>query len=212
MKRILLIDDHIAVRAGLRNIIGDLDPSICFGEAADPSGALDQARIALWHAAILDLNLPGRGGLDLLSELKQAQPTMAILVYTMHPEFQFGVRCMARGASGYLMKEAPAAQVSAAIATLLAGRKYITPALAEALAETSMMGPRFAHERLSDREHEVLRLLAEGYGVNEIARNLMLSPKTISTHRLRILQKLNLRTNAEMVRYALEYRLIGPGK
>jgi len=162
-----------------------------------------------WDVLVLDMSMPGRGGLDVLKDVRRERPLTKVLVLSMHPEDQFAVRLLKAGASGYLTKETAPAELVVAIRKILTGGKYISSTLAEKLAfDLDRDSDKPLHELLSDREFQVLRMLAAGRTVQQIADELLLSAKTISTYRARILEKLNLKSNAEMIRYAIHNRLI----
>ncbi len=207
--RILLADDHAVVRRGLKQILVDEFKAAAFGEARNAQEALDLAWKQTWDVAVLDITMPGRSGLDVLREIRKSRPKLPVLVLSMHPESQFAVRVLKRGASGYMTKESAPEELVGAVRKLLAGGRYVSPALAEKLA-TSLSGdaPKPPQELLSDREFQVLRLIASGKRVSEIAAELSLSVKTISTYRTRVLEKMGLRNNAELMRYAMEHRLV----
>jgi two-component system invasion response regulator UvrY len=205
--RLLLIDDHVAVRRGLTEILAVSFPGAEFGHSADARQAATEVRAARWDLVILDLNLPGSGGTDLIRALKDEQPRLRILVYSMHPEEQFGVRALRAGADGYLAKDAPAEEIPKAVRTVLGGERYISARLAAILAQTVTGESRPSHHLLSDREDQILRAIAAGKSAAEIAGELSISTKTVSTYRSRILEKLNLRTNADLIRYAIENQL-----
>ena len=184
-------------------------PGSVFGAAGDAAEALRLVGSQNWDVAILDLNLPGRGGLELIRELKDAAPQMSILVYTVHPDEQFGVRALRAGADGYVTKDQPASSVIDAIRRIREGKRYIGPGLAESLANyVSGSGRAVSPDLLYDREMQILRALASGQSPTSIAAALNLSVKTVSTYRGRILDKLNLQSNAGLVRFALEHQLI----
>jgi len=207
--RILIADDHAVVRQGLKQILTDEFPTAMFGEAANAAEVLTQARNQKWDLVLLDISLPDKSGLDVLKELKQAQPKLPTLVLSMHPEDQFAVRVLKAGAAGYLTKETATEKLAEAVRKALSGGTYVSSSLAETLAHDvsrKLDGP--PHEMLSDREFEVARLLASGKTVKEIAGVMSLSVKTISTYRTRLLEKLRLRNNAELARYALEHHLV----
>jgi two-component system, NarL family, invasion response regulator UvrY len=207
--RILLIDDHVAIREGLSLMLSAAFPGSRFGAAGDGPQALRLVAEQAWDVAILDLNLPGRGGLELIRELKDAAPSMGVLVYTVHPEEQFGVRALRAGADGYVMKDQPAADVVEAIRRIREGKRHIGPGLAESLANyVSGSGRDSSPDLLSDREMQILRALASGQSPTSVAQELSLSIKTVSTYRSRILEKLRLQSTAEMVRFALDHQLI----
>lgn len=178
-------------------------------EAADPQQALDLSRAREWDAIILDLGLPGRGGLDVLKELKADQPKRPVLILSMHGEEQYAVRALRAGASGYLTKEAAPDKLIEAVLKITSGGRYVSPALAEQLAATlGEDASRPPHAKLSDREFQVMRLIASGKTVGEIGVLLSLSVKTVSGYRARILQKTGLKNNAELMRYALQHGLV----
>lgn len=207
--RILLIDDHVALRRGVQGILADRLQDAEFGHAGDGPQAFDELRKARWDIAVLDLNLPGRGGLDLIRGLKDEQPTLGIVVYSMHAEDQFGLRAIRAGADGYVMKEQPPEELTNAILAVRHGRQYLSPSLAMSAAISPAGSGREGHHQLSDREFQVLRMLASGKSPSEIGEELSLSGKTVSTYRARVLEKLNLRTNADLVRYAIEKGIAG---
>lgn len=207
--RILIADDHAIVRRGIKQIILEAYPFAETVEAADSDGLLKQAFTGTWDVIITDLSMPGRSGLDALQQIKQQVPRIPVLILSMHPEEQYAIRVLKAGASGYISKDMAQEELISALQKVLAGKKYITPSLAEKLAtqleqETNHM----PHESLSNREFDVLKLLASGKSVSDIADMLSLSSTTISTYRARILEKMSMRSNAELTRYALENKLI----
>jgi len=210
MKRVLIVDDHSVVRNGLKKILEDQPDEIAFGEAETAPEAIALVREQDWDIVILDISLGGgRNGLDTLKEMKQIRPRLRVLILTMHAEEQYARRAFKAGAAGYVTKDSPRAELLEAIKRILSGAKYISPALAEKLIEyidndTALS----AHEILSDREFQVLRLIASGKTVTEIAELLSLSDKTISTYRARILEKMRMKTNAELTYYAIRNRLV----
>jgi two-component system, NarL family, invasion response regulator UvrY len=206
--RILIGDDHPIVRAGLRQLLAAAGDIGEIAEAGDPQQILELARNASWDVIVLDLGLPGRGGLDVLRTLKQEQPRRPVLILSMHAEQQFALRALRAGASGYLTKETAGERLLEAVRRVADGGRYISPALAEQLAEAVTSGDRPRHAGLSDREFEVLRMIAAGKTVGEIAELLSLSVKTVSGYRTRILEKTGLRNNAEIMRYALDHDLV----
>ncbi|MGA2869285.1 MAG: response regulator [Verrucomicrobiota bacterium] len=207
--RILVVDDHAVFRQGLKQLLAENFPDASFGEAGNAHQALELLDNATWDVLLLDLSMPGRGGLDVLEQAKNIQPRTKILVLTMHPADQYAVRVLKAGASGYLTKESVTEEVVTAIKKVLAGGKYVTAALAEKLLLNLNDGGGKPHEQLSDREYQVLVTLAMGKSVKEIGAELSLSAKTISTYRARILQKLQFKTNADIVSYAMREQLIG---
>ena len=208
MIRILIADDHAILRRGLKEIlVRDLD-SVTWGEAENGGQVLDQIQNHDWDLLILDITMPGRGGLDVLKNLKVMRPRLPVLVLTMHPEDQYGKRVLKAGASGYMNKESAPEELMKAVRKLLGGGRYVSPALAETLAsDLSQDTERPAHETLSDREFEVLRKIASGKTVGQIAEELHLSVTTVSTYRARILEKMNMSTTAELMHYALRNHL-----
>jgi DNA-binding NarL/FixJ family response regulator len=205
MIRILLADDHAIVRDGLKRILAGQGDFQVTGEAASGDEALTLVKANDYDVAMLDMSMPGLAGLDLIKRLKIEKPALRILVLSMHGEAQYAARALKAGAAGYLNKDSAGEQLVAALRKIAAGGVHITDAAAASLLQT---GEKPAHETLSDREFEVLRLLVEGLGPTEIADRLHLSVKTVSTHKTRILEKLGLRSTAELVRYALEQRLL----
>jgi DNA-binding NarL/FixJ family response regulator len=206
--RILLADDHAVVRHGLKQIIAEEYKRAVFGEARNAQEALDLVWKELWDIVVLDITMPGRSGLEVLREIKRSRPKLPVLVLSMHPENQFAVRVLKRGAAGYMTKESAPEELVGAIRKVLAGGRYVSPSLAEKLATyVSSDAPKPPQELLSDREFQVLRLIASGKMVSEIAKELSLSVKTISTYRSRILEKMGLRNNAELMHYAIQHQL-----
>ncbi len=208
MTRILLVDDHTVVRQGLKQILDDAIAEADFGDAATGEEGLTMATSGAWDVVILDLSLPGKSGLEVLKDLRRAAPKLPILVLSMHPEEQFGVRVLRAGAAGYLAKRSAAADLVTAVRSVLAGRRYVSPGLVEQLAGTVAQAPgRALHELLSDREFEVFRLLAAGKTVTASAEALGLSVPTVSTYRTRILEKMGMSENSDLVQYAMVHRL-----
>lgn len=209
--RILIADDHPIVRSGLRQVLTEAGVSEV-GEAATPQQALDLSRQRQWDAVILDLGLPGRGGLDVLKDLKAEQPKRPVLILSMHAEEQYAVRALRAGASGYLTKEAAADKLLEAIQTITSGRRYISHTLAERLADTlGSDSSQPVHASLSDREFQVMRLIGSGKTVGEIADILSLSVKTVSGYRARVIEKTGLKNNAELMKYAMRHQLTDDG-
>lgn len=209
MTRILIVDDHAIVRRGLRELLSDEFRGAAFGEAATAQQALEQVWKKEWDVALLDITLPGRSGLDLLKEIKAARPKLPVLILSVHPEDQFAVRVLKAGAGGYLTKESAPEELVNAVRKILAGGQYVSPTLAEKLAlGLRRDSTRAPHETLSDREYEVMCCIASGKTVTEIAGELSLSPKTISTYRARVLEKLGLKNNSEIIRYAIGKGLV----
>lgn len=211
MINILLADDHPYLRRGLVQILIDEFPGAVIGEASNASELLEQAQQQRWDVVVLDLNMPGRGGLEALHELKGLCPNLPVLVLSMHPEDQFAVRVLRAGGAGYLTKESAPQELVRAIKTIWKGGKYITPKAAELLAAHVYQhgdSEQPLHLALSDREYQVFGLIAAGRTITDISDQLALSVKTISTYRSRILTKLNLKTNADLARYAVQYRIV----
>jgi two-component system, NarL family, invasion response regulator UvrY len=207
--RILLVDDHAVVRDGVKRMFDDQAGAVSFGEADSPNAALKLARELEWDAVVLDLSLGDRSGLEVLKDLKRMRPKLPVLILSMHSEEQYARRAFKAGASGYLTKDCSRAELTSAIQKIVQGKKYVSPALAEKFAFDLERGSDAApHATLSDREFEVLRLIASGKTVTEIAEVLSLSDKTISTYRARILEKMDMRTNAELTHYAIQNKLV----
>jgi two-component system, NarL family, invasion response regulator UvrY len=206
---ILIADDHEIVRKGLQELLAQGLPEATFGESKDAEQVLQQVGNDSWDLLILDITLPGRSGLDVLKDLKLRKPELPVLVLSMHPETQYGKRVLKAGASGYMNKDCAPDELINAIRKILSGRRYVSAVLAEKLALDLAAGAeKLPHERLSDREIEVLRMLASGKSVSQIAEILHLSVTTVSTYRARILEKLNMTTTAELMHYALSDGLI----
>jgi len=209
MIRVFIADDHTIMREGLKQLLlaaGDLD---VVGEARDGHEVLQQVRALEFDVLLLDMSMPGKSGMDLIKQVKAEKPKLRILVLSMHQEHQYAVRAIKAGASGYVTKESAATLLVAAIRKVAGGGAFISAEVAEALALAAMPhseGP--PHAALSDREYQVLRLLGSGQTVSDIARDLSLSVKTVSTYRMRVLEKLGMRTNAELMRYAIENGLL----
>src|SRR5438067_2633645 len=209
MKRILLVDDHEVVRAGVKRIFDkEPDGTVLFGEASTAQEALALVREQDWHIVVLDLSLSGRDGLEVLKELKQIRPRLPVLILSMHSEEIFARRAFKAGAGGYITKDIPRAELMSAINKVIEGGTYVSAALAEEMVVNLRRGAdRAPHELLSDREFEVMRLIASGKTVSEIADILSLSDSTISTYRARILEKMRMKTNAELTHYAIQNKL-----
>jgi two-component system, NarL family, invasion response regulator UvrY len=209
MLRILIADDHAIIRKGLKQILLEEYPTAFIDEVADAEGVLKKAIASEWDIIISDLSMPGRSGLDVVHDIKHNFPKLPVLILSIHPEEQYAIRVLKAGAAGYLSKEAANDELVKAVQRVLQGRKYISPSIAEKLAdELDQNVNKPPHELLSDREFHVFKLLAEGKGVSEIAELLSLSVTTVSTYRARVLIKMNAKSNAELTRYAIENRLI----
>jgi two-component system, NarL family, invasion response regulator UvrY len=207
MYRVLLVDDHDVVRKGIRAILEDRFAAIAISEASGGDEALG-ALSAPFDAVILDLSMPGRSGIDLLAEIKHRHPKLPVLIMSLHGEEQFAVRALRAGAAGYLTKSAASEQLITAFERIVRGGRYISEALAERLAVAASGDPGAPHDRLSDREFEVMRGIASGQSVSEIAERIHLSVKTVSTYRARLLDKMGMTTNAELTRYAIQNGLV----
>ena len=209
MTRILIADDHEVLRRGLKTILAEAFPDLVAGEAADARQALEAVEKRHWDVVLLDINMPGRSGLEVLQDLKRLHPQLPVVVLSVFAEKDYAVRAFKLGASGYVSKQSASGELLAAIRKALAGGRYVTPLLAEALAATvAGATPAVPHELLSNRELQVLRLVALGKPLKEIAAEFSLSEKTIGTYRTRISQKLGLSTNVELARYAMQHKLV----
>lgn len=216
MIRILLVDDHLIVRQGLRQVLGDVADLQIVAEAAEGVEAIRVVRhlmadgpTAKLDVVLLDIALPGRDGLDVLKQLKAEYPKLPVLMLSTYPDKQFAVRCLRAGAAGYLNKSADADDMVQALRKAASGGVYVTPAVAEALATSiSATHQGAGHEHLSQREHQVFRLLAEGQSVGQIAQTLKLSPNTVSTYRSRILEKTGTRNDVELALYAVRQQVV----
>ncbi|HWO41719.1 MAG TPA: response regulator transcription factor [Candidatus Eisenbacteria bacterium] len=210
MIKVLIADDHPIFRQGLKEILRARAGVDVVGEAETGQKALELARKERWDAVVLDIAMPGIGGIEALRLLKQERPRLPVLVLTNHAEDQYGVRALRAGADGYLTKDKAPQELLNALSRLLQGGKYIGPTLAEELAaKLSGAGRRSPHEILSDREYDIMRRIALGKPLFRIARELGLSPRTVSTYRARLLRKMQMKTNTDLIRYALEKKLIG---
>jgi DNA-binding NarL/FixJ family response regulator len=207
--KILIADDHAVVRQGLRRILADEFEDASFGEAANGREAVALAAKQRWDVAILDVSMPGRSGLEVLKDLKKARPKMPVLLMSMHPEDQYALRALKAGASGYLTKESAPEVLVSAVKKVIAGGRYVSAALAEkVVADLGKEPKRLPHETLSDRELQVMKMLAEGKNVKTIGAELSLSEKTVFTYRERLREKLELKSDVELARYALKHRIV----
>jgi two-component system invasion response regulator UvrY len=207
--RILIADDHAVVRQGLKQILAEEFQHAEFGEASNVHEAIEKVWREPWDVVVLDITMPGRSGLEVLKEIKKSRPKLPVLMLSMHPEDQFAVRLLKIGASGYMTKESAPNELVGAVKKVVAGGRYVSPALAEKMAAYLAIDVQTApHERLSDREFLVLRLIASGKTPTTIARELGLSVKTISTYRMRILEKMSMANNAELTHYAIQNNLL----
>jgi len=207
--RVLIVDDHAVVREGLKRVLAGLPGGVQVGEAGNSSEALALARAERWDIALLDIAMPGGDGLELLKQLRREYPALPVLILSMYPQEQYALRVLKAGACGYLTKESATDQLIAAIETARRGERYASPEvaarLAVALAGDTEDSPQ---QNLSDREFEILRLIAQGYGVSRIAEKLSLSVSTVGTYRARLLRKLGLRQTAELVAYAVRHGFV----
>ena len=208
MLRIFIADDHAVVRAGLRHILEDTGEFAVVGEAANGVELLELVRSSEVDLVILDLSMPGRGGVEILPRLREERPRLPVLILSTYPEEQYAVRLIKAGAAGYLNKESAPELLVRAVRQIFRNGRYISETVAELLAnQVAGRGVTAGHEQLSNREYEVLRLLGSGRTVSEVAEKLSLSVKTVSTYRTRLLAKLGLHGNADLIRYVIESRL-----
>jgi two-component system invasion response regulator UvrY len=209
MIKVLIADDHPVVRKGLREIVKEAFHVAIADEVSNGQEVLERVAKNDYDVVLLDISMPGRNGLDVLKELKGQKPKLSVLVLSIYPEEQYAVRVLKAGASGYLTKESAQDELISAIQKVSTGRKYISPSLAERLALDLEMGAeKPPHESLSDREYQVMCMIASGKTVKEIAEELFLSVKTVSTYRARLLDKMRMKSNAELTYYAIKHRLI----
>jgi DNA-binding NarL/FixJ family response regulator len=209
MLHVLVVDDHAVVREGLKRIIDDAPGMQVCADAGDAPQALARLRDGLCDVVLLDLDLPGRGGMELLRDIKRSHPSLPVLILSFHAEDAYGVPALQAGADGYLMKDSGTALLVQAIEKVASGGKFVTAGLAEQLARSAgaaVQQPR--HAVLSEREHEVLRLIGSGLAVSQIADRMALSVKTVSTYRRRVLDKMGLDNNAQLTHYAIKHELV----
>ncbi len=206
---VLIADDHAIVRQGLRQILSETDDLIIAGEADDGADALRLARNQHWDVYLLDVSMPNRNGIDTLKQLKKEFPRQPVLMLSMHPEEHYAVRAIKSGAAGYLTKQGAPELLVTAIRQVASGKRFISPALAEQLAAAIADDhEKLPHERVTDREYQVLVRIASGRTLTQIAEELNLSVKTVSEYRKRLLEKMRLETTAELIRYGIEHRLV----
>lgn len=209
MLRILIADDHTVVRKGLRQILLDEFPGAYIEEVADGGELIKHVMIGKWDVVVSDLSMPGRSGLDALQQIKLSLPDLPVLILSIHPEEQYALRALKSGAAGYLSKDTAPDELVKAVQKVLLGKKYISLVIAEKLANTfSSDTNTLPHESLSDREFDVMKFLANGKSVSEIAEMLSLSVTTVSTYRARIMTKMNLKSNSDLTKYSIENSLI----
>ncbi len=208
--RVLLCDDHALIRRGIRDTLNDAGDLKVVGEVGDYGGLREWLREGgQADVLVLDINLPGRSGLDVLQSLKDTGESLRTLVVSMYPEEQYAIRCLRAGAFGYVNKGGDPSELVGAVRTVAQGRKYVTPEIAQMLVESlTTPEPEQAHDKLSDRELQTLTMIASGKRLSDIANELMLSPKTVSVYRARVLEKLSLRNNAELTVYAIRHGLV----
>jgi DNA-binding NarL/FixJ family response regulator len=205
--RILLVDDHVVVRLGVKQVLADSIPGAVFEEAGSAEEALSRVRTSAFDIAILDIALPGESGLNVLKKIKQLRPRLPILMLSVYAEEEFAVRTLRAGAAGYVTKKAASTDLAEAVRRIVEGGRYVTAAVAEKLADEVQRGAALSpHERLSDREYQVFRLLGMGKSVTQAAEEMSLSVQTISTYRARILQKMGMSSNADLVEYVFRNR------
>jgi len=208
--RVLIADDHAVFRRGLKETIGEAFPKVTFGEAKTAQETVECVRRQDWEIVILDISMPGKSGLDILDDVRRLRPKLPVLFLSMHPEEQYARRALKSGAAGYLTKDSIPEELKVAVRRILTGGRYVSATLAERLAFDLRKGADTPlHELLSTREFQVLRMIASGKSVKEIANDISLSVKTVSTYRARILQKTGMKTTAELIRYALQTQLVG---
>ena len=206
--KILLVDDHAILRTGIRRILEDEFRGVVVGEAGNATEALAEVEKDGWDIVVLDISLPGRSGLDLIEDIRNLQPRARIIILSSFGDQQFAVRALRDGASAFLTKEHAASELIQAIQTVSEGRRFVGAALAEQLAAlVASDRPAAPHELLSRREFEVFRLIASAKSLTEIAEELQLSAKTVSTYRARVLEKMGMSTNAELMQYAIRHGL-----
>jgi two-component system invasion response regulator UvrY len=207
--KILIVDDHAVVRQGIKQIIINMDTPVEVGEAGNGGDAVRMLRDGTWDMVLLDINLPGKNGIEVLKQIKSEWKKLPVLMLSMYSEDQYAMRAIRSGASGYMSKETAPDELLNAINKVMCGGCYISAEVAEKLAfEPEQGGDELPHHELSDREYEVLRLIASGNTVSEIADQLALSVKTISTYRSRILEKMRMKHNAELTHYAIKHKLV----
>ena len=208
MIRVLLADDHTVVRRGLKQILAETEDIRTGGEVDSGAGVLHAAREKKYDVVLLDITLPDQNGLEVLGQLRTAHPNLPVLMLSVHPEEQYAIRALKGGAAGYLTKDSAPEEMVAAIRKVYRGGKYVSAALAERLAGLLGSQEKAPHESLSEREFQVMLLLANGKSVSEIANGLALSAKTVSTYRARLMEKLGVKSIAELVQYVMKYGLI----
>jgi DNA-binding NarL/FixJ family response regulator len=206
---ILLADDHAVVRRGLKDILADALPGARFSEAGSGDEVLSRLAGSQIALVVLDINMPGRSGLDVLRDVKRAYPRLPVIIMSVQPEDQYAIRCLRAGAAAYINKDSAPEELAEATKKILGGGRYISPRMADRLvAQLDEPTDKPPHESLSDREHEVMRMIASGVPLTEIAERLHVSVKTVSSYRSRIMEKMQMKSNAEVTRYAMTHQLI----
>jgi two-component system invasion response regulator UvrY len=208
MKKILIVDDHAILRQGLKQLLKDEFTFVTFGESGTAAEAIEAVQAGDWDLVILDVSMPGRSGFEVLKEIKHLKPKMQILVHSMHNEDEFAIRALRNGASAYISKTESPNEILKAVHKLFAGGKYVSASLAEILAEDisgDLQAPD--HETLSNREFSIMLLIAAGKTLTDIGNELSLSPKTVSTYRSRILDKMKFKSNADLIKYVISHNL-----
>jgi len=206
---ILIADDHAVVRRGLREILADALPGAGFSEAGNGDEVLSQLGKTTVAMLVLDINMPGRSGVDVLRDVKHAYPRLPVVILSVHPEEQYAMRCLKAGAAAYINKDSASEELANATRKILSGGRYISASLAEKLIDNlDESADKLPHESLSDREHEVMKMIAAGVPLTEIGERLHVSVKTISSYRARIMEKMQMKSNAELTRYAITHSLI----
>ena len=209
MTKVLIADDHPVFRRGLKDILDAQRDIELVGEADTGHKALEMVRKQPWDVLVLDVTMPGLGGIEILSILKQEQPKLPVLILSAHPENQYAVRLLRAGAAGYMTKETAPQELIRGLRRILQGAKYVSETLAEKLAfDLGAQNEKKPHDLLSDREYEIMRMIASGKPLGKIASELALSPRTVSTYRSRVLEKMRMKSNADLIRYALQNKLI----
>jgi len=209
VKRVLIADDHVIFREGLKQFISNAGDMTVADDAADGPEVLAKVRVNDYDLVILDISLPGKSGLDVLADIKRLKPDLPVLILSMYPEEQFGLRALKAGASGYLTKGMSAHELSIALQRVVSGKRYISPSLAEAVVDSLQPEhERPPHESLSAREYQITCMISAGKKPRQIAEELAMSVKTVSSYRARIFAKMNISSNAELIRYAAENNLI----
>jgi DNA-binding NarL/FixJ family response regulator len=207
--RVLIADDHAIVRQGLRQILSETEDMLVAGEAEDGVQAIKMIRDGGWDVVLMDVSMPERNGIDTLKMLKKEFPKLPVLILSMHPEEHYAIRALKAGASGYLTKQSAPDQLVTAIRQVASGKKYVSPSVAEELANAiGEDTDKLPHEKLSDREYQTLCMIASGKAISQIAEELNLSVKTVSVYRARLLEKMKLKNNAELTHYGLKHGLV----